>query len=177
MNLINLSPQLSFYTLLGLLTLSTLDPGKVSAARGAGEEKIFNFDDQYVQIEAGTFNGTSRSVFGIEVLMTPKPGWKLLAGNSSSIKPLRLKFSAAKCLKLKEATRYSVPDLSGTDDSGSYSEYFTKTATIKQEFSRLKCGQINGLESSATLSYLLCQDNKCMGPFSKEIRFKAPAQK
>ena len=146
----------------------------LSASLANGEEKIFNFDDQYVQIEAGIFTGSSKGTAGIEVLLTPKPGWKLLAGNSSSMKPLRLKFSPSKCLKLKGTPRYSTPDLSGTDDSGAYSEYFTRTASIRQEFSKRKCTQKSGFESSATLSYLLCQDNKCVGPFTREIRFRAP---
>lgn len=145
----------------------------ISASQVFAEEKVFNFDDQYIQIEAGMFTGESKSVFGIEVRMTPKPGWKLLAGNSSSIKPLRLKFSSSKCMKLKGAIQSSPPDLSGTDDSGAYSEYFTKTASLRQEFSRLNCTQKNGLEGTATLTYLLCQDNRCVGPFAREIRFKA----
>lgn len=118
------------------------------------------------------FSGSGKSAAGIEVLMTPKPGWKLLAGNSSSIKPLRLKMSSSKCLKMKGAPSYSAPDLSGTDESGAYSEYFTKTASIRQEVTKLKCTQKTGVDSSATLTYLLCQDNKCVGPFSREIRFK-----
>jgi len=154
------------------LTIGALDPGRVSASWENAEEKIFDFDDQYIQIEARKFSGESKSVFGLEVTLTPKPGWKLLASNSSSIKPLRLKFSPSKCLKVKGKTHTSVPDLSGTDDSGAYSEYFTKTASIKQEFSRLKCTQKSGLEGTATLTYLLCQDNRCVGPFLKEIRFQ-----
>ena len=145
----------------------------ISASQAFAEEKVFSFDDQYIQIEAGMFTGESRSVSGIEVRMTPKPGWKLLAGNSSSIKPLKLKLSSLKCMKLKGAMQSSPPDLSGTDDSGSYSEYFTKTASLRQEFSRLNCAQKNGLEGIAALSYLLCQDNRCVGPFIREIRFKA----
>lgn len=140
-------------------------------------EKVFNFDDQYVQIAAETLPGESKGAFGIELLMTPKPGWKILAGNSSTVKPLRLKFSPSKCLKLKGATRLPPPDLSGTDDSGAYSEYFTKSTSIRQEFSRLKCTQKEGFDGSVALTYLLCQDNRCVGPFTREIRFKAPEQK
>lgn len=140
----------------------------------SGAEKIFTFDDQYIQIEAGIFTGSSKGTTRIEVRMTPKPGWKILAGNSSSIKPLQVKFSPSKCLKLKGAARYSPPDLAGTDDSGAYSEYFTRTASISQEFLKLKCAPKSGFDSSATLSYLLCQDNKCVGPFSRAIRFRSP---
>jgi hypothetical protein len=106
--------------------------------------------------------------------MTPKAGWKLLADNSASIKPLRLKFAPSKCLKSKGPLHYSKADISGTDDSGAYSEYFTRTAAIRQEFAKLDCTQKNGFASSAALTYLLCQDNKCVGPFTREFRFKAP---
>lgn len=139
-------------------------------------EKIYNFDDQYIQIEARTVSGENRSAFGMEVSLTPKPGWKLLASNSSSLKPLRFKLSPGKCMQLKGAVQQSEPDWSGTDDSGVFSEYFTKRATIKQELLRLKCANKKGLAGSATISYLLCQDNRCVGPFSKEIRFTAPDQ-
>lgn len=145
----------------------------VSAAPVSAARKIYTFDDQYVQIEAGTFSPENKGAPGIEVLMTPKPGWKLLAGNSSSLKPLRLKFAPMKCLKPKGATLFSTPDVAGTDDSGEYSEYFTKTASVRQEFSKQKCQQQSISDASATLSYLLCQDNKCMGPFAREIKFKA----
>jgi hypothetical protein len=157
----------------GLLSIISFCFIAISALQAFAEEKVFSFDDQYIQIEAGVFAGASKSVFEIEVRMTPKPGWKLLAGNSSSIKPLRLKFSSSKCMKLKGAMQSSPPDLSGTDDSGSYSEYFTKAASLRQEFSRLNCTQKKGLEGIATLTYLLCQDNRCVGPFTREIRFKA----
>lgn len=147
----------------------------MAALPAVAAEKIFSFDDQYIQIEAGISSGTGKAA-ALEVLMTPKPGWKLLAGNSSSIKPLRLKVAPSKCLKLQGGTVYSPPDLSGTDDSGAYSEYFTKTASVRQEFFRLKCPQKSALDSSATLTFLLCQDNKCVGPFSKEMKFKAAAR-
>ncbi len=153
--------------------MAALYPDRVSGSQENAEEKIFTFDDQYIEIEARKFPGKSKSGFGIEVSMTPKPGWKILASNSSSIKPLRLRFAPSKCLKLKGSPRNSAPDLSATDDSGAYSEYFTKTASIRQEFSPIKCIQKNSVEGIATLTYLLCQDNKCVGPFSKEIRFKA----
>lgn len=135
------------------------------------KEKIFGFDDQYVQIDAGV-TGEGKSSFAVEIQMAPKPGWKLLADNSASTKPLRLKFTASKCLKLKGGTSYSKPDVSGTDESGSYSEYYTKTASIRQEFARQKCDQKSGFNGSATLVYLLCQDNKCVGPFSREMKFR-----
>ena len=151
--------------------------GPFSASDACAAEKIFDSDDQYVRIEAGFFPAESRGNFGIELLMTPKPGWKILAGNSSTVKPLRLKFSPSKCLKLKGGTRFPAPDLSGTDDSGAYSEYFTKSASIRQEFSRVKCSQKSGIEGALALTYLLCQDNRCVGPFTKEIRFRAPEQK
>jgi hypothetical protein len=160
----------------GLCALIGFYPEKVSAA-AASAGKVFNFDDQYVQLEAGIFPGESRSAFGIEVTMTPKPGWKILAGNSSGVKALRLKFSPAKCLKMNGATQISPADWSGTDDSGAFSEYFTKTASLRQEFSTQKCTQKNGLEGRANLTYLLCQDNRCVGPFSREFRFKAPERK
>lgn len=149
----------------------------LGASLADAEEKIFNFSDQYIELEANMFPGESKSVFGLEVTLKPKQGWKVLAGNSSSVKPLRLKISPSKCLKLKDTAKHSAPDLAGTDDSGSYSEYFTKTASIRQEFSRIKCSQKSGLDGIATLTYLLCQDNKCVGPFSKDIRFKGLEQK
>ena len=141
---------------------------------GSAEQRQFTFDDQYVQIEAVTVPGENRAGFGIDVRLTPKPGWKLLAANSSTIKPLRLKFSPGQCLKLKGTIRQSTPDVAGTDDSGAYSEYFTQTASLRQDFARLKCARKNGLEGGGTLTYLLCQDNRCVGPFSREFRFKAP---
>ena len=173
LNLNYLQTKLFFITFFCLFAIAALCPGRTSASWGTTEEKFFNFADQYIQIEAGMFTAESKNVSGIEVSLTPKPGWKLLAGNSSSIKPLRVKFSPSKCLKLKSSMQYSPPDLSGTDDSGAYSEYYTKTAYIRQEFSRLKCTQKNGFDGVATVTYLLCQNNRCVGPFSKEIRFKA----
>jgi len=156
-----------------LLFLAAPDPAR---AAEADEAKIFSFNDQYIQIDARLFPGESKNVFGLEVRMTPQPGWKLSASNASSIRPLRLKFSLSSCLKVKGTTHFSTPDLSGTDDSGSYSEYFTKTAYINQEFSRLKCAPKGG-DGTATVTYLLCQDNRCVGPFSKDIRFRAPDRK
>lgn len=171
MNVNYLQPRLFLVTFFCLLAIAALYPDWISAATANREEKIFNFEDQYIQIEARKFSGESKGVFGVEVSLTPKPEWKLCASNSSSIKPLRLKFLPSKCLKLKGTTHYSSPDLSGTDDSGSYSEYYTQTASIRQEFSLLKCAQKNGFVGAATLTYLLCQNNKCVGPFSKELRF------
>jgi hypothetical protein len=156
-----------------LLILAAPDPARAAAA---DEAKIFSFDDQFIRIDARLLPDENKNLFGLEVRMTPQPGWKLSASNASSIKPLRLKFSLPSCLKVKGATRFSPPDLSGTDDSGSYSEYFTKTAYISQEFSRLKCAPKSG-DGIATVTYLLCQDNRCVGPFSKEIRFRAPDRK
>lgn|GEM_PF-2185697 len=140
-------------------------------------ERVFTHDDQYIQLEAVLVPGENKAQFGLEIVLTPKPGWKLLVDNSSGSKPLRLKFSPGKCLKLKGKTRIPAPDLAGTDESGAYSEYFTKEAIIRQEFTRLGCGQKKGGEGSASLSYLLCQDNKCVGPFSREMRFRAPEQR
>ena len=174
MNLSALKSKLTV-TLLGLC--ATLIPAELFSASTVTADKIYNFDDQYIQIEARTVFGESRSAFGMEVSLTPKPGWKLLASNSSSIRPLRLKTSPGKCLQLKGAVQQSAPDWSGTDDSGAFSEYFTKTATIRQEFSRLKCADKKGFTGSAAISYLLCQDNRCVGPFSREFRFTAPALK
>jgi len=173
-NLSSFKAQLSL-PFFGLIAAAIL-PGLFSASP-ARAEKIYTHDDQYIQIEARTVSGESRSVFGMEVSLTPKPGWKLLASNSSSIRPLRLKPATGKCLQLKGAVQQSAPDWSGTDDSGAFSEYFTKTATIKQEFSRLKCTDKKGFAGSAAISYLLCQDNRCVGPFSREFRFTAPALK
>jgi hypothetical protein len=152
-----------------LCVFAALNPARSAAATG---EEVFTFYDQYIQIDASLFPGGNNSTFGLEVRMTPQPGWKLCASNASSIKPLRLKFSLPPCLKVKGTTHYSPPDLSGTDDSGSYSEYFTKTAFIRQEFSRLKCTP-KSADGVVTATYLLCQDNRCVGPFSREIRFKA----
>lgn len=172
MNLSPLKSQLAV-TLLGLFAAAI--PANLLSASPALAERIYNFDDQYIQIEAKTVSGENRSVFGMEISLTPKPGWKLLASNSSSIRPLRLKFTPGKCLKLKGASQQSAPDWSGTDDSGAFSEYYTKTAVIKQEISRLKCTDKKGFAGSAAISYLLCQDNRCVGPFSREIRYTAPA--
>lgn len=152
-------------------------PSELLSASTAWAEKIYNFDDQYIQIQAGTVSGENRSVLGLEVSLTPKPGWKLLASNSSSIRPLRLKVAPGKCLQLKGTGQQSAPDWSGTDDSGAFSEYYTKTAIIKQELARVKCTDKKGLTGSAAIAYLLCQDNRCVGPFSREIRFTAPALK
>jgi hypothetical protein len=145
----------------------------VAAAAGSAES-VFSHDDQYILIEAGLVQGESSSQFGLEIGLTPKPGWKILVDNSSGSKPLRLKFSPGKCLKLKGKPRIPAPDLAGNDESGAYSEYFTGKATIRQDFT-LSCGQKKGTEGIASLSYLLCQDNRCVGPFSREIRFRAPA--
>lgn len=152
-------------------------PAELFLAAKVQAEKIYSFDDQYIQIEARTVSGESKSAFGMEVSLSPKPGWKLLASNSSSIRPLQLKFKPGKCLQLKGAGQQSAPDWSGTDDSGAFSEYYTKTAVIKQELVRLKCTDKKGLAGSTAISYLLCQDNRCVGPFSREIRYTAPAMK
>lgn len=146
-------------------------------AEAAQAEQVFVHDDQYIRIEAGLATGENRGQFGLEIGMTPKPGWKLLVDNSSGTKPLRFKFSPGKCLQLKGKTRIPAADLAGNDESGAYSEYFTRTATVRQDFTRLACGQKKRVEGAATLSYLLCQDNKCVGPFTREIRFKAPEQR
>lgn len=176
MNYNCLQAKLLSVTFFCLCAIAALYPDRIYAASASRVEKIFNFEDQYIRIEAGRFPAEGKSVSGVEVSLTPKPEWKLCASNSSGIKPLRLKFLPSKCSKLKGTTHYSPPDLSGTDDSGSYSEYYTKTAVIRQELSLLPCAQKTG-EAAATLTYLLCQNNKCVGPFSKEIRFKLPAQK
>ncbi len=173
MHLNNLQSCLPVALLVSLFACAALCP----AASAPAGEKVFNFADQYIQIEAGIFPAESRNAFGLEVRLTPTPEWKLCVSNSSSIKPLRIRFSPAKCLKLKGATHYPPADLSVTDDSGAYSEYYTKTASVRQEFSRLNCTQKNGFNGAAFITYLLCQDNKCVGPFSKEIRFKAPEKK
>lgn len=157
-----------------LLAVPAITTVQVAAATG---EQVFAYDDQYIQIEAGLTSGENKGQFGLEIGLTPKPGWKLLVDNSSGSKPLRLKFSPGKCLKLKGKTKIPAPDLAGNDESGAYSEYFTQKATIMQDFTRLACGQNKGGEGTATLSYLLCQDNKCVGPFSREIRFKAPEER
>lgn len=159
-------PKVYLFALLALLAMGS--------SPAAAAERIFAFDDQYVQIEAGYFPAAGKGDFGIEVLMTPKPGWKILADNSSGSKPLRLKVSPGKCLKAKGSTHFSAPDHSATDESGAYSEHYTKSASIRQEFSRQKCSQKGGYEGSAALTYLLCQDNRCVGPFNREIKFKAP---
>jgi len=150
-----------------------MTPERVAAATRNGEQ-FYAFDDQYVQIEAGLVPGEQSAQFSLEIGMTPQPGWKLLVDNSSGSKPLRFKFAPGKCLKVKGKTRIPAADLSGTDESGAYSEYFTRKATIRQDFTRLACGPKKAAEGAATVSYLLCQNNKCVGPFSREIRFKAP---
>ena len=152
-------------------------PAFTTVQAAATGEQVFAYDDQYIQIEAELASGENKGQFGLEIGLTPKPGWKLLVDNSSGSKPLRLKFSPGKCLKLKGKTKIPAPDLAGNDESGAYSEYFTQKATIRQDFTRLACGQKKGGEGVATLGYLLCQDNKCVGPFSREIRFKAPEQR
>lgn len=176
MNKQYVKPRLTVLALCALLAAAPFPSVRVAAAADAGDQ-IFTYDDQYLQVEAGLVPGESRAQFGLEIGLTPKPGWKLLVDNSSGSKPLRLKFSPGKCLKLKGKTRIPAPDLAGNDESGAYSEYFTKEATIRQDFTRLACGQKKGAEGGVTLSYLLCQDNKCVGPFSREIRFRAPEQR
>lgn len=165
--------QLVSLALGSLLTLAALMPGKAAAAG----ERIFTYDDQYIGIEAGVVPGGDKNQFGLELGLAPKPGWKLLVDNSSGSKPLRLKFSPGKCLKLKGKSIVPAPDLAGTDESGAYSEYFTTETTIRQDFTRLTCGQKKVAEGSLSLSYLLCQHNKCVGPFSREIRFRPPGQR
>ena len=159
-----------------LLAVAAFSPEQVAAAARPGEQ-VFAYDDQYVQLEAGVVPGEGKAQFGLEIGMTPKPGWKLLVDNSSGSKPLRLKVSPGKCLKVKGKTRIPAPDVAGTDESGAYSEYFTQKTTIRQDFTRLACGQKKGTEGSVTLSYLLCQNNRCVGPFSREIRFRVPGQR
>lgn len=163
-----------------LLALAALLASQVltaMVAEAAEAEQVFVHDDQYIRIEAGLATGENKGQFGLEIGMTPKPGWKLLVDNSSGTKPLRFKFSPGKCLQLKGKTRIPAADLAGNDESGAYSEYFTGTATVRQDFTRLACGQKKRVEGTAALSYLLCQDNKCVGPFTREIRFKAPEQR
>ncbi len=173
MNRSYLQPKRLTVLLYCLVMISIHSSEKTFAAAATGEEKIFHFDDQYILIETVKLAGESRSSTGVEIRMTPKPGWKLLADNSSAIKPLRIKFSPSKCMKLKGVTNYSQPDQSGMDDSGSYSEYFTRTAYIRQEFARVKCKDKDEKDVQATLVYLLCQDSRCVGPFSRELRLKA----
>ncbi len=160
--------------LLGFLLAVTPFPVKGGATAAYAGEQVFSHDDQYIRIGAELVP-EDKGQFGLEIVMVPKPGWKLLADNSSGSKPLRLKFSPGKCLKLKGKTRMPAPDLAGTDESGAYSEYYTKETVIRQDFTRLACKK--GGEGSVALSYLLCQDNKCVGPFSREIRFRAPEQR
>lgn len=170
----NLKRSLSVAAFLCLSLLADLVPVRIAAAAAPAGEKFFNFADQYVEIEAGMFHGASKGGVGIEVQLTPQAGWKLCASNSSSVRPLRLKLLANKCLKEKSAPYYPPPDLGVTDDSGAYSEYYTKTAALRQEYSRLKCApQKKDVAGVVTVTYLLCQDNKCVGPFSREIKFRA----
>lgn len=162
--------------LLALGSLIVVAPSatvRVAAAAQAGEQ-MFSHEDQYIRLEAGVVPGENSAQFGLEIGLTPKPDWKILVDNSSGSKPLRLKFYPGKCIKLKGKSRIPAPDLAGTDESGAYSEYFTRKATIRQDFTRLACGEKRKGEGSATLSYLLCQNNKCVGPFSREFRFRAP---
>lgn len=165
-------PKLILLALCALLTAVATS----RVAEAAQAEQVFVHDDQYIRIEAALTTGENRGQFGLEIGMTPKPGWKLLVDNSSGTKPLRLKFSPGKCLQLKGKPRIPAADLAGNDESGAYSEYFTRTATIRQDFTRLACGQKKRAEGAASLSYLLCQNNKCVGPFTREIRFRAPEQ-
>jgi len=168
--------KLVVLALCSFLAIAPFAAVQVAAAIQAGEQ-VFAHDDQYIKVEAGLVPGENRAQFGLEIGLTPKPGWKLLVDNSSGTKPLRLKFLPGKCLKLLGRPKIPAPDLAGNDESGAYSEYFTRKATIRQDFTRLACGQKKGANGSATLSYLLCQDNKCVGPFSREIRFMAPDQR
>lgn len=170
----HVKPKLILLTL-GMLLAVAPFPGEGATANPG--ERVFSHDDQYIQLDAVLVPGENRTNFGLEIVMEPKPGWKLLADNSSGSKPLRLKFSPGKCLKLKGKPRIPAPDQAGTDESGAYSEYFTKEVVIRQDFTRLACGQKKGGEGFASLSYLLCQENKCVGPFSREIRFRAPEQR
>jgi len=159
-----------------LLAVAVLPPARAVAAARPGE-RVFTYDDQYIQLEADVTPGDSKTRFGLDIAMTPKGGWKILADNSTGTRPLRLTFSPGKCLRVTGKSRMPAPDVAGTDESGAYSEYFTQKATIRQDFTTLACGQKKRAEGAASLHYLLCQNNKCVGPFSREIRFRAPEQK
>jgi len=156
-----------------LLALLSLLPTASLPAEAAGD-KVYAFEDQQIRIEAAVASVSARGDFDLQISMNPRSGWKILADNSSGSKPLRLKFSPGKCLKLKGKSSMPAPDLAGTDESGAYSEYYTKETVFRQEFGRLPCGQKKGAEGVASISYLLCQDKRCVGPFSREMRFKAP---
>lgn len=143
------------------------------SSTASAQEKVDSYEDQYLEISAGV-SRTGKNGVMLKVIMTPRPGWKLLADNSSGTRPLRLKPSGSKCLKVKGAALFSKPDLAGTDDSGVYSEYYLKEAAVMQEFSSLPCSQKNLTMGSAALTYLLCQESKCVGPFSRELKFKVP---
>lgn len=141
------------------------------ASAQSSKERIYSFEDQQLRIEA-ELQPVTKAGLVFSATLTPKTGWKILAGNSSGIKPLKAVFKPGKCLKTRGATRFTEPDWSGTDDSGAYSEYYTKSAGLSQEFSRISCK--GGNEAAATITYLLCQDNKCVGPLHKDITFKVP---
>lgn len=170
---------LTMHAKLAVLALSLLlaaaKPSPAAAGTGPGVS-VFSHDDQYILIEAGVVPAGSDASFGLEIGLTPKPGWKVLVDNSSGTKPLRLKFSPGKCLKLKGKTRIPAPDLAGNDESGAYSEYYTGHTVIRQDFG-LACGPKRGGNGMAALTYLLCQNNRCVGPFVQEIRFSAPDRK
>ncbi|HZV81258.1 MAG TPA: hypothetical protein VFF53_03720, partial [Geobacteraceae bacterium] len=92
-------PKLMVIALSSFLAVAAFSSERVAAAARPGEQ-VFAYDDQYVQLEAGVVPGEGKAQFGLEIGMTPKPGWKILADNSSGTKPLRLKFSPGKCLKV-----------------------------------------------------------------------------
>lgn len=131
----------------------------------------YSFEDQHISIEGEVKSAAGKKSATIELKMTPKAGWKLLADNSSDTKPLRLAVGGAKCIKAKGVANFSKPDISGYDESGAFSEYYTKTATARQEFSRQGCGK-NDADPVARLTYLLCQESRCVGPFSRELRVR-----
>ncbi|NVN98144.1 MAG: hypothetical protein HXX17_02395 [Geobacteraceae bacterium] len=131
----------------------------------------YSFEDQHIRIEGEVKSAAGKKSATLELKMTPKEGWKLLADNSSGTKPLRLTVGGARCIKASGVASFSKPDISGYDESGAYSEYYTKTATAKQEFTRQGCGK-NDSEPVAKLTYLLCQESRCVGPFSRELKAK-----
>lgn len=149
-------------------------PERLPAAPSPAGVQVSSYDDAYIRIEAAVVPAESRQTVVYELRLTPQAGWKISVDNASAIKPLRIAFQGGKCLKAKGAPRYPAADLAGTDESGSYSEYYTKTAVVKQEFTRLACAPAGGYGGSAKLTYLLCQDNRCIGPFTREIKFKSP---